>query len=143
MNPATEQFGGEHVAACGHQVSILFLYLALVDCPDSQLTLDSRDQRRPLEDSSLKFLQGLGKLGLAWNGAVQAAYGNVLQDATTASASSQKSGKSRMSGCRNAPKRSTLDRAVVCAPASGIVLTSHSTCFRRRGQDGANKAATK
>jgi len=39
--------------------------LALVDGSDTELTLDGRDQRRTLEESTSKGLEGAGELGLA------------------------------------------------------------------------------
>lgn len=53
--------------------------LALVDAPDTQLALDSRDQRRPLEQSAGQGLEGLGEGGLAaGNGVVETDDGNVF-----------------------------------------------------------------
>jgi hypothetical protein len=52
--------------------------LGLMDSTDTELTLDSRDQRRALEESSGQGLKGLGELLLRLDGVVEAENADVL-----------------------------------------------------------------
>mmetsp|Transcript_944 Transcript_944/g.1207 ORF Transcript_944/g.1207 Transcript_944/m.1207 type:complete len:241 (+) Transcript_944:1720-2442(+) len=65
----------EHAKVALH---VILHHLALVDGSDTQLALDSRDERRTLEDGALELLQCLAKLVLALDGSVQASNRHVL-----------------------------------------------------------------
>ena len=62
---------------------VKLVQVGLVDCADTELTLDGGDERRALEERAGEGLEGAGELGLAaWQFVVETDNANVLLSST-------------------------------------------------------------
>lgn len=96
--------------------------LALVDGSDTQLTFDSGDQRRTLEQSTGKRLQGLGKGSLtAWDLVVEADDSNVFFTSSLLRLD-------KTSGAVNADDETTGDLGIEGAGVTSLLAST--TCPR-------------
>jgi len=93
--------------------------LGLVDGTDTELTLDGRDQRRALEESTGQGLEGLGELLLRLDGVVEAEDADVLLTGTLL-------GLDQAGGAVNADNQASSDLGVEGAGVTGLLDTENA-----------------
>mmetsp|Transcript_13303 Transcript_13303/g.24656 ORF Transcript_13303/g.24656 Transcript_13303/m.24656 type:complete len:220 (-) Transcript_13303:166-825(-) len=112
---------------------IVFKELALVDGTDTELALDSRDQRWSLEESTSQSLDSLRELCLGLNCTVQANDRHVLLSGALLRLD-------QTSGTIDAHDKTACYLGIECAAVTGLVhsenTTSPSHYFVRRGVGG-------